>query len=224
MKNSLSIHESVHVQGNATALPTTVPRDEQTESQLHATNHNDSQRKFARKQHGSTLIELIVVIGVIALIILGVAKNANTATNSNTIRDEISNLATLSSTIKNMFSSQGNYEGLANSIVLQSSTFPEGMRVDADDTENIKTTWASDGVQVASTNMLGSDNDGFTITYSNVPQKQCHDFIAATFRYYYINTAGGAWSQDDDRITSVEEIDTDICTEETGNTIVFTNR
>lgn len=176
-----------------------------------------------KKQAGTTLLEMVMVVGIIAVISIAAISYYNTVNNANKVKDEVSNVNSLSSAVRAMFNSQGSYEGLNNKIILKSSTFPDRMRVNETDFANIKNSWLNNGVVVGSTNMRGTAHDGFTITYSGVPQKSCFDLLTQTARHYYVKVGGGAWSEGDNRIDTMAEIDS-YCATTDNNTIVFTTR
>lgn len=142
-----------------------------------------------RRQAGATLLELTMAIGIIATISIAAIAYFNTSNDSNRIKDEINNLNTLSGAVRNMFNSQGNYLGLNNAVILRSNAFPDRMRVPGNTTQ-IKHAWRDNGVTVAPTNFLGTANDSFTITYSNVPARACSDLVSRTMRYYDQVTVG----------------------------------
>lgn len=137
-----------------------------------------------RKQMGATLLELTMAIGIIATIAIAAIAYFNTANDSSKINDEVKNVNTLTGSIRNMFNSQGNYEGLTNEVVLTSGAFPDRMRVSVTEKSQIKHSWLNDGVTVLPTNFQGTANDSFTVLYKNVPARACVDLVSKTFRFY----------------------------------------
>lgn len=176
-----------------------------------------------KKQAGATLLELTMVVGIIAVISIAAISYYNTVNNANKVKDEVNNINSLSASIRNMFNSQGSYEGLENKIILKSSSFPDRMRVNQTDFVNIKNSWLNAGVTVASTNIMGTAHDGFTITYTGVPQKSCFDLLSQTIRHYYVNVGGGAWAEKGNRVDTMAEVDA-YCSKAEDNTMVFTTR
>ena len=173
-------------------------------------------------QTGATLLELTMVVGIIAVISIAAIAYYNSVSNGNKIKDEVNNLNSLTASVRNMFNSQGDYTGLANKYVLKSSTFPDRMRV-PNDAVKIKNSWLTNGVVVVPTNVMGTANDGFTVTYSGVPMESCFDLLSATARHYQVKVGGGAWSEGDNQVDNVAEID-GICSSVNNNTIVYTTR
>lgn len=139
------------------------------------------------KQKGATLLEIVMVIGIIAVIAISAMAYFNQANNSQRAVEEVKNIATLAGSIRNMFNTQGNFDGLENEVILKSNAFPDRMRVPGSD-DLIKHGWADDGVIVVSeSNVVSTTNhDAFSITYKNVPESGCSDLVANTVRYYMI--------------------------------------
>lgn len=141
-------------------------------------------------QKGATLLEIVMVIGIIAVIAISAMAYFNQANNSQRAVEEVKNIATLASSIRNMFNTQGNFDGVENEVILKSNAFPDRMRVPGSD-RLIKHGWADDGVDVGSENVMGTAHDSFFITYKDVPESACSDLVANTVRYYMIVEVGG---------------------------------
>lgn len=145
------------------------------------------------RQKGATLLEIVMVIGIIAVIAISAMAYFNQANNSQRAVEEVKNIATLAGSIRNMFNTQGNFEGLENEVILKSNAFPDRMRVPGSD-ELIKHGWADDGVEVNSeSNVVSTTNhDAFSITYKDIPESACSDLVANTVRYYMIVEVDGS--------------------------------
>ncbi|MND11567.1 Major structural subunit of bundle-forming pilus precursor [compost metagenome] len=139
--------------------------------------------KSFKNQVGATLLELVMSIGIIAVIAIAAISFFNTANDANKVNDEVKNLNTLSAAVRNMFNSQGDYAGLTNAVIIKSGAFPDRMRVPSSATL-IKHSWLNDGVVVAPATVNGTTNDGFTVTYKDVPERACSDIATKTFRFY----------------------------------------
>ncbi|MEZ9709241.1 type 4 pilus major pilin [Vibrio breoganii] len=142
---------------------------------------------FKNKIHqvGATLLEVVMVLGFVSLFAVGAITYYNTANTSSQLTTEVKNANTLTTSIRNMFNTQGNYTGLANDVILRSATFPENMRNSATDYTNIKSVWNNTGVTVTPFSFPGgSPDDGFDITYTDVPGNMCADFVGQIYRYY----------------------------------------
>lgn len=145
--------------------------------------------KNYRNQAGFGLIELMLSIGIIAILAIGVVSYFNNVDHSNKVKDEVNNLNALSGAVRNMFNSQGSYTGLTNEVILKSGGFPDRMRV-PNNTTDIKHGWLTQGVTVAPATVDSTD-DSFTITYAGVPERACSDIIANGFRFFEQVTVNG---------------------------------
>ena len=81
------------------------------------------------------------------------------------------------SAIRDAFSSQGNYTGLQNSVVMKLNAFPDAMQSTG---TNIKHPWKSDGVTITSTTVNSTD-DSFRIQFDDVPEKSCNALVSGTY-------------------------------------------
>lgn len=176
-----------------------------------AKNRNIKARK------GATLLELTMVVGIIAIISIAAIAYYNSVNNGNKIKDEVNNVNSLTAAVRNMFNTQGSYEGLSNAVILKSSTFPDRMRVPGD-ANKIKHSWLSDGVTVAAANVSGTANDGFTVTYKDVPNAACTDIVANTYRHFVSVTAGAS------KVENLGDLAASCQSGSDKNTIVFTTR
>ncbi len=178
-----------------------------------------SKNRQIKSRRGATLLELTMVVGIIAIISIAAIAYYNSVNNGNKIKDEVNNLNSLSATIRNMFNTQGSYSGLSNAVVLKSSTFPDRMRVPNNATQ-IKHSWLSNGVTVASANVSGTADDGFTITYKGVPGDACTDIISNTYRHFVKVKQGSVELTPQSTLAQI----TSTCGNATNNEIVFTTR
>ncbi|MDG3024885.1 MULTISPECIES: type 4 pilus major pilin [Vibrio] len=176
-----------------------------------------SKNRQIKSRRGATLLELTMVVGIIAIISIAAIAYYNSVNNGNKIKDEVNNLNSLSAAIRNMFNTQGSYEGLSNAVVLKSSTFPDRMRVPNNNTQ-IKHSWLSNGVTVASATVSGTAHDGFTITYKDVPNDACTDIVSNTYRHFVKVEAGNG------AISNLGDVAGSCNSGSDKNTIIFTTR
>lgn len=173
--------------------------------------------KMKRNQSGFTMIELMIVLALAAIAtVIGISLyNSNSAQTE--IEREVRNLNSLVPLVKQTFmTAQGNYEGLSNTVMLNSKSFPQGMRVGASNTL-IRHSWNNDGVDLAPVNYLGTAFDSFTITYKAVPAQACQDLMTRVYKFFEeVNINGTV-------VTNVGNISTSCGTTGTA-TIVLTTR
>lgn len=166
-----------------------------------------------KRQAGFGLIELMLSIGIIAILAIGVVSYFNNVDHSNKVKDEVNNLNAMSGAIRNMFNSQGSYQGLSNTVVLKSGGFPDRMRVPSS-TTLIKHGWLTSGVTVAPATVASTD-DSFTITYASIPEKACSDIVSNAFRFFEKTTING---------TDITNVGLATSTCAATNTLVFRTR
>ena len=83
-----------------------------------------------RKEKGFSLLELLLVLGVIAALIVGAFIVYPKVRNSQAIDAEAKNIATIRSGILALYASQATISGgLNNSIAIQAQIFPDNMLI-----------------------------------------------------------------------------------------------
>jgi type II secretory pathway pseudopilin PulG len=136
------------------------------------------------KQKGASLVEFMMYLGLAALVIVAAVNWYRQSKLTSDVTATIQNLGVLTASIRNSFAQQGTYEGLANTIVLSSNGVPESMRV-AGDQNLIRSNFATDGVDILPRNVGGIDEDGFGLTFKQVPVRACNELVQKTYRTYF---------------------------------------
>jgi type II secretory pathway pseudopilin PulG len=148
-----------------------------------ATNKKMAQ-STKNKQKGASLVEFMMYLGLAALVIVAAVNWYRQSKLTSDVTATIQNLGVLTASIRNSFAQQGTYEGLANTIVLSSNGVPESMRV-AGDQNLIRSNFATDGVDILPRNVGGIDEDGFGLTFKQVPVRACNELVQKTYRTYF---------------------------------------
>jgi prepilin-type N-terminal cleavage/methylation domain-containing protein len=170
--------------------------------------------KKLRMQKGVTLLELLMVVGIAAVISVSALVFFKSTDESNKISMEAKNVATLASGVANMFSGQGHYNGLVNATLISSNVLPDSMRGPGGTT--IKHAWSASGVSVASSQLNSvSYDDVFTITYDDVPDRSCVDLMSKTYPSFLVAEVNGT------AIATVADI-APLCTLGTANVLAWT--
>lgn len=133
-------------------------------------------------QMGATLLEVLMVVGIITVITVSALSFFNSTNEASKIQEATKNLGTLTAGVRNMFNSQGNYNGLTNDVILTGNSVPPSMR-NGNSTTDLKHGWNSAGITVAPATQVSAD-DSFTITYVDVPQEACVEIVSSTYRQY----------------------------------------
>jgi len=130
----------------------------------------NNRMKFATKQAGVTLIELIVGLVIIALIVAGALALFGTAQSSQSSTQMVQDLTAMRSTTKSLYMGQGNYGTSGNNlndILVVAKRVPTTIKIDTSTTPDTLTHQMNGTVNVASTGA------GFTITLTNIPADVC---------------------------------------------------
>ncbi|MCE3268531.1 MAG: type pilin [Burkholderiales bacterium] len=129
---------------------------------------------------GFNAIELSLVLGVIAIAIVGVIRVMGGNTDKQNSSQMVNDVSIILSNVKNAYSSSTTgYSTLTTEVAIQSRIVPQDLKISTDG-KTVQNQFQSGVVEIASGNTTG---DNFTITYTNVPQSICSSAI---------NTMGGS--------------------------------
>ncbi len=142
---------------------------------------------------GFSLIELLLVLGVLAILLVAAFVVYPQVRDRNQANTEVSNLTSTKANINNLYASKGgNYTGLTTDIANQARVFPASMNNNTFDAgQEITTAWGG-GVQLGVTNSpAGGANRAFTVTYATVPQGVCLGLVSGAAGNFADITVGG---------------------------------
>lgn len=149
--------------------------------------------KLLRKgKKGFTLVEILLVVGFIALAGIGIYTVYTKVQMSNAALQEGKNLDTIRAGVKNLFGGSQNYSALSsssvgNAVLNDARITPDSMRAIpyvAGDNKIVNSFGGQVGV-VKSSLGTGTDN-GFSVTYPQVPGAVCAKLVTG---------AGTGWDQ-----------------------------
>ena len=122
---------------------------------------------------GFSLIELLLVLGVLAILLVAAFVVYPQVRDRNQANAEVSNLTTIKANINNLYASRGgNYQGLSNATAINARAYPANM---VDEASN--TSLASWGGTVTTVQDPANVRQ-FTVTYSGVPAGVCLGLIS----------------------------------------------
>lgn len=147
--------------------------------------------KNKKGQAGYSLLEITMVAGIIIIFSVAVIIGYRIASDSTNLNKAVNNLNSLTAGVRNIFATQGDYNGLTNAVIVSSNSIPEDMRVPGNTTQ-IKSPWANNGITVTPVNVGGTADDGFEMKWNNVPRSACQDFVTKVYRSYTVQVGGGA--------------------------------
>lgn len=143
--------------------------------------------KLQKKNKGFTLIEILLVVGFIALASAGIYTIYSKVQVSNKANAESRNLDLIRAGVKSLFASKTNFTGLDNTVVNAGRITPENMKTSAA-TEIINSFGGP--VTVAPIGLNGGTNNGFRITYDQVPGDICIKLASAAGAQFDVVTIG----------------------------------
>ncbi len=160
---------------------------------------NINKKKAAR---GFTLIEILLVVGFIALAGIGIYVVYNKVQTGNAANTEARNLDTLRAGVKNLYGGTVNYGTVSETVLLQGRVVPDNMR-DAAGTAIINSFGGT--VKVTPTTFGGgAANNAFVILYPKVPLDVCAKFVTVGgngFNKVEIGGIGGTAVKDTSKTT-----------------------
>lgn len=162
-----------------------------------------------KNQVGSTLIEIIMVVAMVALFTIGVLNYYNSAKESSNVEQTISGLTSLTSVVRNQFTIQGDFQGLTEAVVYNFANLPVTMKGSTSGV--LVHPWDKSAAAITMT--TAAPYDTFTINLVGLADNICADIASKTFRHFDQVSVGGA------TITNVPTANT-ACTGGT-NTLAF---
>lgn len=133
--------------------------------------------KKLQLKKGLTLLELLMAVGIAALIAIVALTFFNQTSDATKVSNEVKNLGSLASGVNNAYASQRNYAGLNNTVILLTNAVPDVMR--GPTANDIAHGWLNTGVTIAPFTDVSPD-DQFTVTYAAVPPGPCVDLATKT--------------------------------------------
>jgi type II secretory pathway pseudopilin PulG len=127
-----------------------------------------------KKNKGFTLVEILLVVGFIALASVGVYTIYSKVQTANSANAESRNLDTIRAGIKNLYGASPNYTGITATVVNQAKITPEAMR---DATPAGITNTFGGTVTIDPVNLGTGTANGFRITYPLVTDVVCTKLV-----------------------------------------------
>lgn len=138
-----------------------------------------------RYQQGATLLEIMMVLGLIAVITFSALAFYQKTSQSNKMQTEVKNLGALVSGIENMYASQGNYNGLTNTVIYNSNFIPDSMKGVA--VGSLMTQWKNP-ITVTSS---GAAFQQMQILLSAIPKAACMEMVSSLYKSFPTTIIGG---------------------------------
>lgn len=150
--------------------------------------------KFLRNKKGFSLIEMLLVLGVLAVLLVAAFVVYPRVRDASRANIEVTNLTLIKANIQNLYAAKmGDYTGLYTSTANQARVFPESMNSGVYTGQEIQSAW---GGVVRAQVLPNADaamaaGKGFTIDYYSVPSAVCLGIVSATANMFNDIRVGG---------------------------------
>jgi type II secretory pathway pseudopilin PulG len=145
---------------------------------------------------GFTLIEILLVVGFIALLSIGIFMTYNKVQSGNVANTEARNIATIQAGIKNIYAGSVDYSTITVTALLQAYVVPDSMRSPAGAAATQIMNTFGGTVTVAPTAFNGGTNNAFDITYNNVSLDVCSKLASVAGQNFNKVLVGGTAVKD----------------------------
>lgn len=156
---------------------------------------------FKSKNSGFTLLEILLVIGVVAVFGVVVYATLDKVNSANAAKKEVDNLSILRAGIANGYSGQSGYPGLTALVTINGKFAPDSM-VNAAGTGLINSWGGAITVTPVKFPSSATANNAFQIVYPLVPAKSCNKFVSDVASSFNRVTIGTTVVKDDSVATT----------------------
>lgn len=143
-------------------------------------------KSFNTRNKGFSLIEILLVIGIIAVLAIAAFLVFPQVQASQRANAEQSNIQTVAAGIKNLY--QGRYTGISNTTVNAARIFPANMNGGDNTTGTINSSWGGSVVIAPAGTPAGSQ---FTMTYADLADTVCLKLVPGLATNFDSVTVGG---------------------------------
>lgn len=127
-------------------------------------------RNSKSQVRGLSLVEIMIVVGIIALVIVGIQGRGRIGKQTSLIQAESSNLSLIVERAKSAQMGRPDFSGINTSYLLSMGAFPESMI--ASGGTSVKNGWGG-----AVTVQPGAGNASVDIVYGEVPSAACVEWV-----------------------------------------------
>ncbi|WP_075208443.1 type 4 pilus major pilin [Klebsiella michiganensis] len=177
-----------------------------------------------KKNKGFSLLELLLVLGIIAALVVGAFIVYPKVQASQRAEAESKNLATIQAGVKSLYTSASSFSGLTNTVAVGAKIFPDNMLVGTGTSASVVNTFKGNVTVVsANTGPSSATGSSFTITYNNVPAAECTKIVSAVAGNFYIAAVGSTTVKAAGSSLNVASTSTACNSGGNSNTLVFTS-
>jgi Tfp pilus assembly protein PilE len=142
-----------------------------------------------KRQAGATLMEIIMVVALIAVITIGALTYFNSASESSKVQESVASLTGISAVVRNQFQSQGDYNGLTESLLFRSTNIPVSVKSTVN-VDQLRHPWSQTAASVLVA-PAGSPFATFTITFAELPRGACVEITSKVYKSFESMTVNG---------------------------------
>lgn len=177
-----------------------------------------------KKNKGFSLLELLLVLGIIAALVVGAFIVYPKVQASQRAEAESKNIATIQAGIKSLYTSASSFSGLTNTVAVQSKVFPDNMLVGTGSSASVVNAFKGKvTLDVSTDSPSKAANSAFTITYENVPAAECTKIVSAAASNFYMAKVGSTVVKPAGSELSVTDVAKACDGGGNSNTLVFTS-
>lgn len=147
--------------------------------------------KNKKQNKGFTLVEILLVVGFIALAGIGIYTIYAKVQVSNQANTESRNLDTLRAGIKSLYGGRPNFNGVSATVANNARVTPDSMRTPG--SASLITNTFGGTVLVAARSFAPGADNAFMITYPSVPSAVCSKLVtSAGVQFNHVEVEGTA--------------------------------
>lgn len=150
-----------------------------------------------RKLKGFSLLELLLVLGIIAALIVAAFIVYPKVRTSQIVDAESKNIATIRAGLLALYSSTTNITTVNNTVGINAQIFPDNMLVQSGGTVSDVVNGFKGQVKLSATNYASYGKVVFNISYANVPQDACVKLVTAVAPSMSMVNIGGSYAKSD---------------------------
>ncbi len=151
-----------------------------------------------KRRKGFSLLELLLVLGIIAALIVAAFIVYPKVRTSQIVDAEAKNIATIRSGILALYASQANITGnVTNSVAINANIFPDNMLVKSGGTVTDVVNSFGGKVTLSTTNWVSFGKIVVNIRYDNVPKDVCVKLVTAVGSTMEMIQVGAEWAKSD---------------------------
>jgi len=177
---------------------------------------------FLRKnKKGFTLTEVLLVLGLAAIIIIIIFMSYPKVRASQQVEAESKNIAAMQAGARSLYSSTANYAGLTNEIAIKANIIPDNMLQNSDGS-TILNAWKGDVTIKSDGNThSGEDDSGFYIRYVRLMPEACSKLVTSVAGSFYEINVNGTTVKDSGGQLDIQKTTTACSITGSGNYVLF---